>query len=462
MITIKKKLIFLLLGAAFFCADFTAVSRASTPPELEKIFDRAADKYLAKDWTGAIEDLKTVIAQDPGNLRAVGLLGRALNERAGELAEKGELDKALRLVDEALGYSPDLQDALEAKAKIAKEIKKRDEKNAEARSRRAYAEKKRKEEAAARRAQDAAYSKKIENEKRQRELREKALLEQVERQSREILDRKEEIEILRQQTNMIATKWLIYFSIAVLLSIAVSYFISSRIVDNIASRTRRQLADSNERITEIVNELAKKSNATESLNELKNANAEIISQLANQRSNPMEEKLLSQTENLIKVVEQGQASSDEKLDNIEFDDIVSRRVITDVSPANRSRAKSVVSIAQTITNPSLAARLMAPYLSDTNNRVRATAAVEMFKFDPSASENTLRDMTASESKWDRLSAAWAAGEIAQLSVMETLEILMDDYEPLVKARALGAAKKAEEKMKGKFPATLRVKLSRGK
>ncbi len=454
--------IFLFFGAAFFYANFPTVSYAATPPELEKIFDRAADKYLAKNWTGAIEDLKKVIAQDPGNLRAVGLLGRALNSRAEELAGKGELDKALRVVDEALEYSPDLRDALDTKTKIAKEIKTRDEKTAESRSRRAYAERKRKEELAARLAQEKAYNKKLEQEKKSRELREKNLLEQLEHQKKEIADRKEEIEILRQQTNMIATKWLIYFSIAVLLSIVVSYYISSRIVDNIASRTRRQLADSNDSITELVNELAKKSNATESLSELKNANAEILSQLANQRSNPMEEKLLAQTENLIKVVEQGQGSSDDKVDNIEFDDSYPRRMITDVSPSNRSRAKSVVSIAQSINNPSLAARLIAPYLKDDNNRVRATAAVEMFKFDPASSENTLKDMTSSESKWNRLSAAWAAGEIAQLSVMEVLEILIEDYEPLVKARALGAAKKAEEKMKGKFPATLRVKLSRGK
>ncbi|MBU3955780.1 hypothetical protein KJ633_04895 [bacterium] len=268
--------------------------------------------------------------------------------------------------------------------------------------------------------------------------------------------------MLRQQTNMIATKWLIYFSIAVLLAIGVSYYISSRIVDNIAARTRRQLADSNDRISEIVNELAQKSNAVEAINELKNSSAEIISQLANQRSNPIEEKLLAQTENLIKVVEQGHGSSAGKLDNIEFDDACPRRVITDVSPSIRSRAKSVVSISQTINNPSLVARLIMPYLKDTNNRVRSTAAVEMFKLDPAASENTLKDMASSESKWDRLSSAWAAGEIAELSVMEVLEILIEDYDPLVKARAFAAAKKAEEKMKGKFPATLRVKLSRGR
>ncbi|PIY17661.1 MAG: hypothetical protein COZ15_02185 [Elusimicrobia bacterium CG_4_10_14_3_um_filter_49_12_50_7] len=188
----------------------------------------------------------------------------------------------------------------------------------------------------------------------------------------------------------------------------------------------------------------------------------MVSQLANQRSNPMEEKLFTQTENLINVVEQAQGPSDGAVHNVEFDDVCSRRVITDVTASNRSRAKSVVSISQTINNPSLAARLLAPYLNDGNNRVRATAAVEMFRFDPAAAENALKDMTASESKWDRLSAAWAAGEIAQLSVMETLEILIEDYEPLVKARAITAAKKAEEKMKGKFPATLRVKLSRGK
>jgi len=317
----KRRLIFLLFGAAFFYANFTAVSYAVTPPELEKIFDSAADKYLAKNWPGAIEDLKKYLSQDPGNLRAVGLLGRALNSRAGELAEKGELDKALRLVDEALEYSPELKDARDTKTKIAREIKKRDEKTAESRSRRAYAEKKRKAEAAARRAREAAFNKKIEDEKRTRELREKNLLEQVERQNKEISDRKEEIEVLRQQTNMIATKWLIYFSIAVLLSIAGSYFISSRIVESIASRTRRQLADGNDRITELVNDLAKKSNATESLDELKTANTEIISQLANQRSNPMEEKLLAQTENLIKVVEQAQGSAAGDVSNIEFDDV---------------------------------------------------------------------------------------------------------------------------------------------
>ncbi|MEA2081831.1 MAG: hypothetical protein U9O97_03750 [Elusimicrobiota bacterium] len=454
--------IILFAAALLFFSRFTAVSYASTPPELEKIFDRAADKYLAKDWPGAIEDLKKVIAQDPGNLRAVGLLGRALDEQAVLFAGKGQLDKALRVVNEALNYSPELQTAAETKTKILKEIKKRDEKDAARRARRAYAEKKKREDAVVRRAQDEAYNKKIEDEKRQRELREKALLEQVERQDKEILDRKEEIEVLRQQTNMIATKWLIYFSIAVLLAIGVSYFISSKIVDNIASRMRRQLADSNDRITELVNDLAQKNNATESLSDLKTANAEIMSQLASQRSNPMEEKLLAQTENLIKVVEQSQGSSGGQLDNIEFDDVATRRVITDVSPTNRAKAKSVVSISQTINNPSLAARLIAPYLQDDNNRVRAVAVVEMFKFDSAAAENTLRAMTASGKKWDRLSAAWAAGEIAQTSVMETLEILIDDYEPLVKSRALSAAKKAGEKMKGKFPATLKVKLSRRK
>ena len=452
----------LLLTATFFYSGFTALSYAATPAELERIFSSGADKYLAKDWSGAVEDLKKVVAADPGNLRAVGLLGRALNAQAADMAGKGELEKALRVVDEALTYAPELKDAADTKIKIEKEIRQIADKDADSRRRRAYAEQRQREEAAARRTQQEEYDKKLGAERKQRELREKNLLEQVSRQSKEILDRKEEIEILRQQTNMIATKWLIYFSIAVLLSIAVSYYISSRIVDNIAARTRRQLADSSDRMTDLVNDLAQKSNATESLDELKNAQAEMVSQLAIQRSNPMDEKLFTQTENLIKVVEQAQGPSDGAVHNVEFDDVCSRRVITDVTASNRSRAKSVVSISQTINNPSLAARLLAPYLNDGNNRVRATAAVEMFRFDPAAAENALKDMTASESKWDRLSAAWAAGEIAQLSVMETLEILIEDYEPLVKARAITAAKKAEEKMKGKFPATLRVKLSRGK
>jgi polyhydroxyalkanoate synthesis regulator phasin len=259
---------------------------------------------------------------------------------------------------------------------------------------------------------------------------------------------------------MIATRWLIIFSIAVLVVIASSYLISSKIVTDVALRTRRQLAESDEKVADIIGELSKKANASAGIAELKKENEEIMQQIAASRSNPMEEKLVSQTENLIKVVEQGMGRSDGNTETVEFDEVRPRIAVTDVSPVNRARAKSVVSISRTINNPSLAARLIAPYMNDPNSRVRATAAAEMFKYDPVASENALGVMVKSEDKWMRLSAAWAVGEIADLSLMTLLEILIEDFEPLVKQRALASARKAAGVLKNKFPATLRVKIQR--
>jgi len=69
-------------------------------------------------------------------------------------------------------------------------------------------------------------------------------------------------------------------------------------------------------------------------------------------------------------------------------------------------------------------------------------------------------MVQSGNKWDRVSAAWAVGEIADLEVLNFLEVLIEDYDPLVKERAVLSARKVEEILKTKFPATLRVKIQR--
>lgn len=430
------------------------------PPEVEKLFDQAAEKYLAHDWQGAAVDLKKVVKLDPGNLKAIGLLGRALTSLAKGHQAQGDLEEALRIADEAVKYTPERKEAKDVQARIKKDIEKRAEMRIEERKRRTYAERRKKEEKLAREKMQKESKRLLAEETRIREKREKALYEEMGKAKKEMEKRKEEIEILRQQTYIIATRWLIIFSIAVLIVIAMSFLVSSRIISNISLRMREQFTISSDKTSELIRELAEREGIGASLEELKKANAELLEQITANRAHPMEEDLIKQTENLIGVIGKSVKGAAAGTDNVEFEGEVPRRVVTDISPENRARAKSVVSIAGTINNPTIAARLIAPFLKDKNNRVRAVAAVEMFSFDSISSENTLKEMVQSANKWDRVSAAWAVGEIADLSVLNFLEVLIEDYDPLVKERAISSARKAEEILKTKFPATLRVKIQR--
>jgi len=429
-------------------------------PEVEKLFDQAAEKYLAHDWAGATADLKKVISQDPGNLKAIMLLGRALASLAKDHQARGDLNRALKVADEAVKYTPELKEAKDIQALIKKDIEERAEARIEEQKRRAYTAKRKKEEKLAREKMEKESKRLLGEETRIREKREKKLHEEMEKTKKEMEKRKDEIEILRQQTYIIATRWLILFSIAVLIVIAMSFLISSRIISNISLRMREQFTVSSDKTSELIRELAEREGIGAALEELKKANAELLEQIAANRAHPMEENLMKQTENLIGVIGKSVKGADGGTDNVEFEAEVPRRVLTDLSPENRARAKSVVSIAGTINNPTIASRLIAPFLKDKNNRVRATAAVEMFKFDSVASENTLKEMVQSGNKWDRVSAAWAVGEIADLEVLNFLEVLIEDYDPLVKERAVLSARKVEEILKTKFPATLRVKIQR--
>lgn len=452
-----KFLFFPFLLFTLYSSLFTVFAQS---PEVEKLFDQAAEKYLAQDWAGASTDLKKVVKQDPGNLKAIKLLGRALTSLSKDHQARGDLDEALRVADEAVKYTPELKEAKDIQALIKKDIEKRAAARIEERKRRAYATMRKKEEKLAREKMQEESKRLLKEETRIREKREKKLHEEMEKTKKEIEKRKEEIEILRQQTYTIATNWLIIFSISVLVVIAVSFLISSRIISNISLRMRKQFTSSDDRTSELIRELAEREGIGTSLEDLKKANAELFEQIVANRVHPMEENLMKQTENLIEVIGKSVKGTDGGTDNVEFEGEVPRRVVTDISPGNRARAKSVVSIAGTINNPTIASRLIAPFLKDKNNRVRATAAVEMFRFDSVASENTLKEMVQSGNKWDRISAAWAAGEIADLSVLNFLEVLIEDYDPLVKERAIASAKKAEEILKEKFPATLRVKIQR--
>jgi len=443
----------------FLAFNFSIFTLYAQSPEIENLFNSAAEKYLNKDWDGAISDLKKVIKLDPGNLRVLSLLSRSFVNYAQDLRKKGQLEEAIALVDEALKYSPDFAEAYSLKKELKEEYEKQKESYIEERKRREYEARRRREEEEQRKKMQQEYAKKLEAEKKQREEREKKLREEMEKYKKEVEARKEEVALLRKQMKMIATNWLITFSIAVLIVVVANYLISSKIISNLTYRMRRELAESGDKIAELMNELSKRGNVSSELKALKEQNEELMSKLAEAKS-PVEEKLAHQIDGLIGVIEKSAGKGAEELERLEFDEAKPRKIITDISSQNRARAKSVEAIAKTINEPSLAARLLAPFLDDKNNRVKATACVHMFKYDTVTAERKLKEMVDSDDRWMRASAAWACGEIADLSVMSFLEILIEELDPFVRDAALRAAKKAEEILKAKFPATLRVKVQR--
>ena len=66
-------------------------------------------------------------------------------------------------------------------------------------------------------------------------------------------------------------------------------------------------------------------------------------------------------------------------------------------------------IPKTITDPVIAEKMLKPYLSDPNNRVRANACVAIYQYNPEIAIDTLEKMASSHDKWMRLSTAWAVG-----------------------------------------------------
>jgi len=111
------------------------------------------------------------------------------------------------------------------------------------------------------------------------------------------------------------------------------------------------------------------------------------------------------------------------------------RTITDISPQIRARAKSVELIDSLFTDSDIVRGLLTPFLEDKNNRIRANAAVVMYKHNPEIAMNALREMAVSEDKWMRLSAAWGLGEIGAQDGVKLLEMLLDDSDEDVKQRA---------------------------
>ena len=133
-----------------------------------------------------------------------------------------------------------------------------------------------------------------------------------------------------------------------------------------------------------------------------------------------------------------------------------RQLIEDPNPLIRAKGVEVIEAELVEEKDSeVAERLLAPFLQDENNRVRANAAKAMYKYKPDVALKVLREMIDAADKWMRVSAVWALGEIGSDDGAQILLDLRDDPEYHVRRRVYKSLQKFQETRKDDMPAELR-------
>ncbi|MDI6641908.1 MAG: HEAT repeat domain-containing protein, partial [Elusimicrobiota bacterium] len=149
--------------------------------------------------------------------------------------------------------------------------------------------------------------------------------------------------------------------------------------------------------------------------------------------------LLYQQERILKMMDSHQLLTEEDKKIVVTKGKDGFQQIVSISPQARQRAERVELIEEALKdekNPKVAEQLLAPFLTDPNNRVRANAAKAIYRHNKKAALTTLEQMTKSDNKWMKISAAWAIGEIKSPEAAVFLAPLLTDQDQHVRQRAI--------------------------
>jgi HEAT repeat protein len=413
--------------------------------ETDAVLDRAVKEYLRGDYVSAIKDFDTVLdAKDDPKARR--LLYKSLEEQAKLEYDREDYRSALEHYERA--YEIDSGDKAlktrieELTGKLGREqslaLRKQDEL------------KQLKKKVALEASKKSSYYSRLKTVENEKNIVEDALE-----------NSKEEVQYLKslitknEQRSLKISRALLLTIPAVLLTggLVVFFLIRSmkRLAD-ISSESRYQLEDMRKELGQRLEDEEKdmeelETKVAKSINQMVEGQRQAVKQLgesagANARSDIEEmradlaEHYEREMQTLLNLLDQ-QARSlrNEFTEKVELPD---GRVITDVNSQVRARADSVEMIPATVNDPKIAERMLRPYLSDPNNRVRANAAVAIHRYNPEASIDSLRKMTSSADKWMRLSAAWALGQISSPEAVPLLRKLIDDPEERIRRKAVEA------------------------
>ncbi|MEA3505947.1 MAG: HEAT repeat domain-containing protein [Elusimicrobiota bacterium] len=415
--------------------------------QTEEIMDRATRKYLRGDYVSAIEDFERILDEEE-NEKARRLLynsivaeGRRLYEgeqyrkakeyllRAQNLnSGDSEVESMLEKVNSALGTAPEKPGPEPAEIEELKSAVNRQ------------------------RSETARLQSTVNSLVRQRS----NLRNEVEKRNQELAAARSEIEKLESDVEETGSRFSLLGILAggIVLIGGFILFMVLRKVYQASAGSYMQLEDLEEKIAARLQEADAESEELEervarSINKMIDGQKDVVKNMAlsagSQAKNDIEEikdklddQFTRQQEKLLELLTmQAGALSSEKTEKIEVDEEDGKkRVITDVNPHVRARADGVELIPKTISDPSVAEKMIKPYLTDPNNRVRANACVAAHQYNPELAVKTLEKMAESSDKWMRLSAAWAVGEISTPEVTYILRKLIDDIDERVKDRAI--------------------------
>jgi len=445
---------YLFLMVSLFSLNIMSFSQT---PEVEKLFDDAANKFLNQNWKGAAEQLEKVLKLDPGNIQALNLLVKSYLRWSEVLKSKGEFSDALEKVNRAKELQPDNEEVLKMEEAIKKAIKIKEKRKKEVLLRKKRQEELRKKEEAARRKILEEQKKWIEKLRKEREKREKEIEMEMERMKKKEELLREELLIVRKEMRNVGLRWLIVYIITVFIIIFSFSKISAKTSRDVSSSIGSFFKEGEEKISDLMKETKKTEPLKKDFEILQQSCEEILNAV---RSKPVippqEEALIKQMDSIIELMKQMQKP--EKTEKFLLQTPMERDIVTDINPEIRQRAKSVEALERTIKDPKMAVRILSPFLKDPDNRVRANACKALYKYDPEGTLAVIKEMAYNESRWMRMSAAWVCGEIATPEVCSILESLIEDSDQKVRARTIKSAIAVHKILKERMPATLRLKI----
>lgn len=114
-----------------------------------------------------------------------------------------------------------------------------------------------------------------------------------------------------------------------------------------------------------------------------------------------------------------------------------KEMIADGNPYIRARGVEVLGEELMIEkDSSIVEKLLVPFLSDKNNRVRGNAAKALYSHNKELALKCLKEMSQNKDQWMRASAAWALGEIGGQEATKILLTLLEDADYNVQKRVL--------------------------
>ncbi len=412
--------------------------------QTDELMDRAVKEYLRGDYLGAIQDFERVLELEE-NEKARRLLYKSIVDEGKRRKSSNEFDKAEEYFAKAFRINPNDREVADLLSEVGKKLG-----NVSAAKRMSGAAVDiLQDKVAKERKEKITYKGKLKN-----------IVFQRDKLKNELNDYKKKFEESRneviKQTNLSRKKQNIFSVIALIIvvlftAIGGGLVMVLRKVFMASSESKYQLNELQQKFDTRMKEAEKESDELEqkvakSINNMLEEQHTVVKRMAISASGraqndieEIKEKLdshfLVQQEKLIDLLnQQAHALSTEKTEKVELGD----RVITDVNPHVRARADSVELIPKTITDPNVAEKMLKPYLTDTNNRVRGNACVAIYQYNPELAVATIDKMASSHDKWMRLSAAWAIGEIASPDAIRILRKLLDDIDEKVKNRAIMA------------------------